>query len=51
MRPRAINDRPYGGETTFSVKVLPTFRPDKALGLEKPDYLDYLTRLGSPQSF
>ena len=51
VRPRAINDRPYGGETTFPVKVLPTFRPDKALGLEKPDYLDYLTRLGSPQSF
>ena len=35
----------------FPVKVLPSYRPDKALGLEKPDYLDYLARLGGPQSF
>ena len=51
VRPRAIHDRPYGGESAFPVKVLPTFRPDKALCIEKPDYLDYLARLGSPQSF
>ncbi len=31
--------------------ILPSYRPDKALSLEKPDYLDYLTRLGGPQSF
>ena len=35
----------------FPVKVLPSYRPDKALCLEKPDYLDYLARLGSPDSF
>lgn len=30
----------------FAVKVLPSFRPDKALGMEKEDYLTYLARLG-----
>lgn len=30
----------------FSVQVLPAFRPDKAMNLEKPDYLSYLSRLG-----
>ena len=35
----------------FTVKVLPSFRPDKALGIEKPDYLTYLARLGSIESF
>ena len=29
-------------EEGFSVKVLPSYRPDKAVALEKPDYLDYL---------
>ena len=38
-------------ETDFPVKVLPSFRPDKALGIEKQDYLAYLARLGSPASF
>ena len=33
------------------MKVLPSFRPDKALGIEKQDYLAYLARLGSPASF
>lgn len=32
-------------DTTFDVKVLPTFRPDKAMNLEKPDYLEYLDKL------
>lgn len=30
---------------TFDVQVLPAWRPDKAMNLEKPDYLDYLTKL------
>lgn len=29
----------------FHVQVLPTWRPDKAMNLEKPDYLDYLHAL------
>ena len=38
-------------DKSFGVKVLPSFRPDKALGIEKPDYLDYLRRLGDIGSF
>ena len=33
-------------DDTFDVKVLPTWRPDKAMGLEKADYLDYIDKLG-----
>ena len=29
----------------YSVKVLPAFRPDKAVNIEKPHYLDYVTSL------
>lgn len=32
-------------DETFDVKVLPAWRPDKAMSLEKPDYLDYLAQL------
>ena len=32
-------------DTTFETKVLPAWRPDKAMYLEKPDYLDYLAKL------
>ncbi len=32
-------------DKTFEVKVLPAWRPDKAMNLEKPDYLDYLAKL------
>ena len=32
-------------DTTFDVKVLPAWRPDKAMNLEKPEYLDYLAKL------
>ena len=32
-------------DDTFDVQVLPTWRPDKAMNLEKPDYLDYLGKL------
>ncbi|MBQ9118703.1 MAG: glucuronate isomerase [Lachnospiraceae bacterium] len=32
-------------DDTFDVTVLPAWRPDKAMNLEKPDYKDYLARL------
>lgn len=38
-------------DPSFNVKVLPSFRPDKALGIEKADYTDYLNRLGKIDSF
>lgn len=38
-------------ESDFPVKVLPSFRPDRALAIDRPDYLDYLKRLGSPANY
>ena len=38
-------------DESFGVQVLPSFRPDKALGIEKPDYPDYLKCLGGIGSF
>lgn len=32
-------------DESFDVQVLPAFRPDKAMNLEKADYLDYLKKL------
>lgn len=32
---------------TFDVQVLPAFRPDKAMNIEKPDYLEYITTLSN----
>ena len=32
-------------DDTFEVKVLPAWRPDKAMNIEKPEYLDYLKTL------
>ncbi len=32
-------------EEGFKVQVLPTWRPDRVMSLEKPDYLDYLQKL------
>ena len=32
-------------DPTFDVQVLPAWRPDKAMNIEKPEYLDYLERL------
>ena len=29
-------------DDTFDVQVLPAWRPDKAMNIEKPDYFDYL---------
>ena len=33
-------------DESFDVQVLPAWRPDKAMNLEKADYLDYLKKLG-----
>ena len=43
--------RRIAADESFGVRVLPCFRPDKALGIEKPDYLSYLERLGGIGSF
>ncbi len=32
-------------DDSFDVTVLPAWRPDKAMNIEKPDYLDYLDKL------
>ena len=32
-------------DETFDVKVLPAWRPDKAMNIEKPDFPDYLAKL------
>lgn len=32
-------------DPSFDVKVFPAWRPDKAMNMEKPDYLDYLEQL------
>lgn len=33
-------------DDTFDVQVLPAWRPDKAMNIEKCDYLDYIAKLG-----
>ena len=43
--------RRLAADKSFGVKVLPSFRPDRALGIEKADYTDYLGRLGRIDSF
>lgn len=32
-------------DESFEVQVLPAWRPDKAMNIEKPEYLDYLAKL------
>lgn len=34
-------------DESFDVQVLPAWRPDKAMNIEKPDYTDYLKKLGA----
>jgi glucuronate isomerase len=34
-------------DKSFPVKVLPAWRPDKAMNLEKADYLEYIEKLGA----
>ena len=38
-------------DNTFPVIVLPAFRPDKAVNIEKDDYLDYLRKLENVSGF
>ena len=38
-------------DKTFDVQVLPAWRPDRAMNLEKPDYSDYLDKLSEAVSF
>ena len=38
-------------DPSFGVKVLPSFRPDRALGIEKEDYVNYLAGLGNISSY
>lgn len=34
-------------DASFDVQVLPAWRPDKAMNIEKPDYADYLAKLSA----
>jgi glucuronate isomerase len=34
-------------DDSFEVKVLPAWRPDKAMNIEKPEYVDYLEKLAA----
>jgi len=34
-------------DDSFEVQVLPAWRPDKAMNIEKPEYLDYLAKLSN----
>ncbi len=43
--------RKIAEDGSIGVKVLPSFRPDKALGIEKEDYVNCLSRLGEIGSF
>ena len=38
-------------DKSFGIKVLPAFRPDRALSIERADYLSYLERLGEIRCF
>ena len=43
--------RRLAADKGFGVKVLPSFRPDRALAVARADYPDYLARLGGIESF
>ena len=43
--------RKIAGDKSFKTRVLPGFRPDKALGIEKADYTEYLKKLGRIGSY
>ena len=38
-------------DKSFGVQVLPSFRPDRAVGIEKRDYVNYLANLGGISSY
>lgn len=40
-----VYHKQIAADESFSVKVLPAFRPDKAMNIEKPEYVDYLAAL------
>ena len=33
-------------ESGFEIKMIPAWRPDKAMNIEKPDFADYMNKLG-----
>ena len=33
-------------EENYTIRVLPTFRPDRALGIDKADFVEYMDKLG-----
>ena len=37
-------------DSSFNVQVLPTFRPDRALNIEKADFADYIRKLSEAAS-
>ncbi|MBE0601645.1 MAG: glucuronate isomerase [Firmicutes bacterium] len=39
--------RKIGEDASFQTKVLPAWRPDKAMNIEKPEFADYLGQLGT----
>ena len=46
IRDRA-NHQAIAADQSFSIKVLPTFRPDRSFNLERADYPDYLRQLSA----
>ncbi|SFR63182.1 glucuronate isomerase [Anaeromicropila populeti] len=36
-----------GEDDDFQIQVLPAWRPDKSMNIEKPEYVDYINQLGS----
>lgn len=38
-------------DDTFDVQVLPAWRPDKAMNIEKPDFLDYINKLSNISNY
>lgn len=38
--------RQIAEDQSFSVQVLPTWRPDRAVNMEKPDFTEYIVQLG-----
>ncbi len=43
--------RILAADPSFKTRVLPAFRPDKAIAIEKPDFPAYMKKLGAPASF
>lgn len=41
------NHAAIAADQSFSIKVLPTFRPDRSFNVDRPDYADYLGQLSA----